>query len=82
MQITPLNTMPIQAFIQQVQTAENSRSNDVRLDINTAKNLAFTLGLVMARLEGELESLVSQNKGSANLQDIEVKIGSSNADWK
>jgi hypothetical protein len=36
----------------------------------------------MARLEGELESLVSQNKGSANLQDIEVKIGSSNADWK
>ena len=82
MQITPLNTMPIQAFIQQVQTAENSRSNDVRLDINTAKNLAFTLGLVMARLEGELESLVSQSKGSANLQDIEVKIGSSNADWK
>ena len=82
MQITPLNTMPIQAFIQQVQTAENNRSNDVRLDINTAKNLAFTLGLVMSRLEGELESLVSQNKGSANLQDIEVKIGSSNADWK
>ena len=82
MQITPLNTMPIQAFIKQVQTAESSRSNDVRLDMNTAINLAFTLGIVMSRLEGELESLVSQNKESANFQDIEVKIGSSNADWK
>ena len=28
------------------------------------------------------KSSTKKNKGNANLQDIEVKIGSSNADWK
>ena len=54
----PLNTASIQAFIQQVKGAEASRSKDIRMDISQAKNLAFTLGIVMARLNGDLEQII------------------------
>lgn len=62
MSVTPLNTIPIQQFIQTVKTADSSRQTEVRLDITAAKNLAFTLGMVMARLQGDLEKLVVENK--------------------
>ena len=43
-----------------------------------AKNLAYTLGIVMARLEGDLERYVKDNSGGG---DIEVRLdGGSN--WK
>ena len=48
--VEPLNTIPLQQFISQVKSAENSRAKEVKLDINTAKNLAFTIGIVMSRL--------------------------------
>ncbi len=53
----PLNTAPLQQFIKQVQSAENSRAKEVRLDIGQAKNLAFALGVVMSRMHGDLENL-------------------------
>ena len=48
MPIEPLNTASIQQFIQQVKAAESSRARELRLDMVNAKNLAFTLGIVMA----------------------------------
>ena len=81
MQIDPLNTMPLQQFIMQVQSAENSRAKDVRIDITTAKNLAFTLGVVMARLQGDMEKFVKENSGSTN-EEITINVGSSQADWQ
>jgi hypothetical protein len=81
MQIDPLNTMPLQQFIMQVQSAENSRAKDVRIDITTAKNLAFTLGVVLARLQGDMEKFVKENSGSTN-EEITINVGSSQADWQ
>jgi len=76
----PLNTMPIQQFMQLVKNADSSRSKEVKLDITQAKNLAFTLGIVMSRLEGDLETFVKNHAGSS-LEDIEIQIGSG-GDWK
>lgn len=56
----PLNTIPIQQFIQKVRSAENSKAKEVKLDIETAKNLAFTLGIVMSRLDGDLEKMFAE----------------------
>ena len=53
----PLNTSAIQNFIQMVKSAEGSNAKEVRLPIAQAKNLAFTLGITMARLHGDLEKL-------------------------
>lgn len=76
----PLNTIPIQQFLQTVKSADNSRSKEVKLDINQAKNLAYTLGIVMSRLEGDLEKLVAESKNSSN-EVIEVQIGA-DTNWK
>ena len=68
----PLNTSSIQAFIQQVKGAEASRSKDIRMDISQAKNLAFTLGIVMARLNGDLEQIIA--KKSTTEETIEGQL--------
>jgi hypothetical protein len=66
MSTEPLNTTPIVQFIQQVKGADNSNAREVRLDIATAKNLAFALGIVMSRLQGDLEKLVKENSQSSS----------------
>lgn len=67
MSTSPLNTTPITQFIQQVKGAESSNSKEIRLDIASAKNLAFTLGIVMSRLHGDLEKFVKEHaKGDSN----------------
>lgn len=71
--IEPLNTMPIQAFIQQVKSADSSRAKDVTLPIEQARSLALTLGIVMSRLEGDLEKLIKDIKVDAS-PNIEIKV--------
>jgi hypothetical protein len=79
MSIEPINTFPIQNFIKQVQSAENSKAREVKLDIAQAKNLAFTLGIVMGRLNGDLEKFVKENAGGS-LDDIVIQVGGG-SDW-
>ena len=62
--LEPLNTIPLQQFLAAVKAAENSRARELKLDIATAKNLAFTLGIVMSRLHGDLEKLVVESKNN------------------
>ena len=76
----PLNTLPIQQFISTVKSADSSKAREVKLDINTAKRLAFTLGEVMSRLEGDLEKILSAS--STAKENIVVQLGSSDANWK
>lgn len=81
MSIEPVNTVPLQQFIQQVKSAESSRAKEVRLDITQAKNLAFTLGIVMSRLHGDLEQLVAQRKQSNSDEVINIQLDGGTG-WK
>jgi hypothetical protein len=74
--IEPLNTIPLQQFLQAVKAAEAGRAPNVTLDMNTAKNLAFTLGIVMSRLHGDLEQLVAQSKNSDEVIQVNLDGGS------
>lgn len=74
--VEPLNTIPLQQFIQQVKSAENSRSKEVKLTMEQAKNLAFTLGIVMSRLHGDLEKLVVDNKAEPEVISVQLDGGS------
>jgi hypothetical protein len=67
----PLNTSEIERFISAVKNAENSRAKELRIDIQNAKNLAYTLGIVMSRLHGDLEKLVVSQEDN---QTIEIKL--------
>ena len=68
----PLNTIPLQQFIERVKGAENSKSNSVNLTISEAKNLAFTIGAVMSRLHGDLEKLIHEKNNTTIPQTISV----------
>jgi hypothetical protein len=74
MSVEPINTLPIQQFIQKVKAAEASNSKEVRLDAATAKSLAFTLGIVMSRLHGDLERFVTENAASNSDEVIRVEL--------
>lgn len=64
--VEPLNTIPLQQFLNAVKAAENSRAREVKIDIANAKNLAFTIGIVMSRLHGDLEKLVAESKNTSD----------------
>ncbi len=80
MSINVLNTLPLQQFISQVKSADSSKQKEIRMDIESAKSLAFTLGVVLARLNGDLENqiqnlLTVQEKE----QTITVKLDGGNS---
>jgi len=81
MQSEPINTIPLQQFMQQVKSADASNSKEVKLDIQNAKRIAFTLGEVLARLNGDLEDLLIRSS-SRNEDNIIVQLGSTESDWK
>lgn len=75
----PINTLPLQQFITQVKNADASKAKEVKINIEQAKNLAFTLGIVMSRLQGDLEKLVCENNNNTD-EIIKVELNGGN-DW-
>lgn len=73
MSTSPLNTIPVQQFISQVKSADSSNQKNVTMDIQSAKRLAYTLGEVMARLNGDLEELLIKNASGEN-EVIQVRV--------
>ena len=62
----PINTLPIQQFIQQVKSAELAQQKEVKIDIKSAKMLAYSLGEITAKLledQDELLSKLAQSQG-------------------
>lgn len=78
MQNEPLNTSSIQQFISQVKSADSSNAREVKLTMPQAKNLAYTLGIVMARLQGDLERYVKEN-ATSDVVEVQLDGGT---DWK
>lgn len=76
----PLNTAPIQQFIAQVKSADMGKAREVKLDIQNAKRLAFTLGEVMSRLNGDLEKLLAK-QGAGEDQVIQINMDAGSG-WK
>ena len=76
----PINNLPIQQCLTQVKNADASKAREIKINIEQAKNLAFTLGIVMSRLQGDLEKLVAESKvNNEEVISVELNGGS---DWK
>lgn len=73
----PLNTIPLQQFIQQVKSADNSRAKELKIPLEQAKNLAYTLGIVMSRLNGDLEKILLNESKNEEILEIRMDGGSS-----
>lgn len=75
-----INTIPIQQFIQQVKAAELGQQREIRLDIKTAKILAFCLGEVASKLVQDYEDILSkiQSRQDSNYENIQMDGGGFN----
>lgn len=71
----PLNTAPIQQFIQQVKQADTGQAKEVKLTMQQAKGLAFTLGIVMARLQGDMEKFIKENASTEEVVEVQMDGG-------
>jgi len=78
MQKELINNSSIEQLIKQVKSADASNSRDVKLDIDTAKNLSYTLGIVLARLTGNLEELIQKNPQDDEVIQVQKNGGK---DW-
>jgi hypothetical protein len=70
----PINTVPLQQFIQQVKAADLSQQKEVKLDIKTAKALAYTLGEITAKLLEDQDILLSKLQQAQGTGDITVRM--------
>jgi hypothetical protein len=70
-----INTSAIQAFINQVKAADSSKQKEIKMDINTAKTLQYTLALVMTRLAGNYEGLLVPSAKEETTIDISMDGG-------
>jgi hypothetical protein len=81
MSANPINTAPLQQFIQQTQSAEAGKSKEVRLTIEQAKLLSYTLGIVMSRLHGDLEKFVAAQTDKLQAEQV-IQVSMDSGEWK
>lgn len=70
-----LNTSSIERIIKQVKAAELAKEKEIKIPINEAKNLAFTLGIVMARLNNRLEQYIQNKQNTEETVKINLDGG-------
>lgn len=74
-----VNMLPIQQFINAVKSADAAKQREIKMDIQTAKRLAFTLGEAMARMNSDLESLLLKKQAQEEVIKVELDGGGG---WK
>ena len=67
----PLNTLPIELYLEKARIARKSGQKSVTLTINEASLLEDSLAVVMTRLAGEMDELIQANQQS---EDIVIKM--------
>jgi len=70
-----INTSVIIQVLNTIKAADISNQREVRLDISTAKSLAYTLGMVMTRLSGNYEGLLQTSQKDTTVVSIEMDGG-------
>lgn len=66
-----LNTLPIEDFLDKARLAIKSNQKSLTLTIKEASDLQNSLSIVMTRLAGELDDLVSNQQG---IDKIEIRV--------
>lgn len=71
----PLNTLPIEDFLNKARIAAKSNQKQVILDIKEVQSLADSLAVVMTRLTGELDQIISSGSGDSDAIQIKMDGG-------
>lgn len=66
----PLNTLPIEEFLNKARVAIKSNQKDMTLSLKEVTDLQNSLSIVMTRLSGELDQIAAQSGPG----DIQIKM--------
>ena len=69
----PINTFPIQQFIQQVRAAELSQQKEIKIDIKNAKMLALCLAELNSKLVEDYDTILQKLMQSTG-QNISIQM--------
>lgn len=69
----PINTVPIQQFLQQVKAADLSQQREIKIDIKSAKSLAYCIAEINTRLLEDYDTLLRKLESSTG-GVVEVKM--------
>lgn len=69
-----INTTPVTQFIQQVRTAEQTQSKEVKLSIQQARSLVLVLSEMQVKLLQDYETMFNQLKKSVDSEVITVAM--------
>lgn len=69
-----INLSPITTFIQQVRSAENSRSNEVKMSLQQARLLSLALAECMDKLNRDYESMFNDLKRNTDNEVVSVTM--------
>lgn len=69
-----INTTPITQFIQQVRSAEQTQSKEVKLSIQQARMLSLAFAECLDKLNQDYESLLNDLKRSIDTEVITVSM--------
>lgn len=67
------NAYALQQFIEMVKIADLSQKKEIKLDIKNAKNLAFSLGEILAKLHQD-QNLLLEKLLENNNQTLEIRM--------
>lgn len=70
----PINTVPIQQFIQLVKSADLTQQREIKLDIKTAKQLSFCLSELTLKLLQDQDILLAKLQQSTGTGDLTVRM--------
>lgn len=68
----PLNTLPIEDFLDKARLAIKSNQKNITLSIKEVTDLQNSLSIVMTRLSGQLDKFVAQQENQSS--NIQVKM--------
>lgn len=73
----PINSTPLQNFINQVKAADLSNQREIKMDLASAKNLSYTISIILARLAGNYEDLL---KKISQTEEV-ITVSMDGGDW-
>ena len=73
MQAEKINTHCIESFVKIVKAADFSRQKEIKMDLKTAKDISYTLQLILLRYSGNLEELLV-NQNTSKEETIQVNL--------
>lgn len=75
MSTNKINTASLQKFINQIKGADLANQKEIRIPLSEAKTLSYTLSLLLTRVAGNYEDLLTTQQSISEIANISMDGG-------